>query len=31
MDKTDLILCYNKGCGQKFDAASNNEGMIIQL
>ncbi|CAO1435652.1 unnamed protein product [Diamesa serratosioi] len=25
MDKTDLLLCYNKGCGLKFDASSNKE------
>lgn len=26
---SELLNCYNKGCGQSFDPATNNKGILI--
>lgn len=28
-DDAKLILCYNRGCAEKFDSANNREGGIL--
>jgi len=28
MDSSNLLLCYNKGCGAKFNPAENKEGFF---
>lgn len=28
-DDPNLILCYNRGCAEKFDSANNNEGSSL--
>lgn len=28
-DDTSLILCYNRGCGAKFDPSKNPEGILF--
>lgn len=28
-DDSELVVCYNKGCGQKFDPNKNTAGKII--
>lgn len=30
-ENVNLLMCYNRGCGNKFDPNDNKEGIIINL